>query len=79
MSGWDFILLFVLHFLSCYRALTKAPLYLTLTDTLTNFQAQVPLQHMQETEINPNLDHNLLSFPGYGVEVESNDLYSMSN
>ena len=27
---------------------------------------------MQETEINPNLDHNLLSFPGYGVEVESN-------
>ena len=24
---------------------------------------------MQETEINPNLDHNLLSFPGYGVEV----------
>ena len=27
---------------------------------------------LQETEINPNLNHNLLSFPGYGVEVECN-------
>ena len=27
---------------------------------------------MQATEINPNLDHNLLSFPGYGVKVECN-------
>ena len=27
---------------------------------------------MQETEININLDHNLLSFPGYSIEVEKN-------
>ena len=27
---------------------------------------------MQETEINANLDHNLLSFPGYSIEVEQN-------
>ena len=27
---------------------------------------------MQETEINPNVDHNLLSFPGFSIEVESN-------
>ena len=27
---------------------------------------------MQETEINTNLDHNLLSFPGYSIEVEQN-------
>ena len=27
---------------------------------------------MQETKINPNVDHNLLSFPGFSVEVETN-------
>ena len=27
---------------------------------------------MQETDINCNLDHNLLSFPGYGIETENN-------
>ena len=27
---------------------------------------------MQETEINPNVDHNLLSLPGSSVEVETN-------
>ena len=27
---------------------------------------------MQESEINVNLDHNLLSFPGYLIETESN-------
>ena len=27
---------------------------------------------MQETEINPNLNHNLLSFPGYVIETETN-------
>ena len=26
---------------------------------------------MQETEINKNLDHNLLSFPGYSRETEN--------
>ena len=27
---------------------------------------------MQETEINKNLDHNLLSFPGFTIETENN-------
>ena len=27
---------------------------------------------MQEAEINKNLDHNLLSFPGYSIETENN-------
>ena len=27
---------------------------------------------MQETEINKNLDHNLLSFPGFAIETENN-------
>ena len=26
---------------------------------------------MQETEINPNVDHNLLSFLGFSIEVET--------
>ena len=29
--------------MSCHKALTKAPLYLTLADTLTNLQAQFQL------------------------------------
>ena len=31
---------------------------------------------MQETEINKNLDHNLLSFPGFTIETENNTLVS---
>ena len=31
---------------------------------------------MQETEINKNLDHNLLSFPGYNIETENNTAVS---
>ena len=31
---------------------------------------------MQETEINANLDHNLLSFPGYNIETENNSINS---
>ena len=33
---------------------------------------------MQETEINNNLDHNLLSFPGYRIETENNTSNSMA-
>ncbi len=28
---------------------------------------------LQETELNPNLNENLLTFPGYSLEVERND------
>ena len=31
---------------------------------------------MQETEINVNLDHNLLSFPNYNIETERNSISS---
>ena len=31
---------------------------------------------MQETEINKNLDHNLLSFPGFAIETENNNTLS---
>ena len=31
---------------------------------------------MQETEIKVNLDHNLLSFPGYNIETERNSISS---
>ena len=31
---------------------------------------------MQKTEIDINLDHDLLSFPGYSIEVENNTLCS---
>ena len=31
---------------------------------------------MQETELNKNLDHNLLSFPGFAIETENNTLKS---
>ena len=31
---------------------------------------------MQETEINKDLDHNLLSFPGYAIETEKNNTLS---
>ena len=31
---------------------------------------------MQETEINKNLDHNLLSFPGFSIETENKSTLS---
>ena len=31
---------------------------------------------MQETELNKNLNHNLLSFPGFAIETENNTLKS---
>ena len=31
---------------------------------------------MQEKEINKNLDHNLLSFPGYVIKTENNSVNS---
>ena len=33
---------------------------------------------MQETQINYNIDHSLLSFPGYIIETEKNSLTSRS-
>ena len=33
---------------------------------------KIDLLCMQETDINKNLDHNLLSFPGYSIEMENN-------
>ena len=31
---------------------------------------------MQETETNKNLDHNLLTFPGFAIETENNNTLS---
>ena len=31
---------------------------------------------MQETKVNTNLDHNLLSFPGFAIETENNNTLS---
>ena len=33
---------------------------------------QIDILYMQETQINYNIDHNLLSFPGYTIETETN-------
>ena len=33
---------------------------------------QIDVLCMQETQINLNIDHNLLSFPGYTIETETN-------
>ena len=33
---------------------------------------KIDLLRMQETEINCNLDHSLVSFPGFGLETENN-------
>ena len=38
----------------------------------TIINEKIDILSMQETEINPKLNHNLLSFPGYAVEIESN-------
>ena len=38
----------------------------------TIINEKIDILSMQETEINPNLNHNLLSFPGYAVEIENN-------
>ena len=32
---------------------------------------QIDVLCMQETEINKNLDHSLLSFPGYNIETKN--------
>ena len=37
---------------------------------------KIDLLCMQETEINKNLDHDLLSFPGYSIETENNSTCS---
>ena len=31
---------------------------------------EIDILCMEETELNKNLDHNLLSFPGYAIETE---------
>ena len=33
---------------------------------------KIDILRLQETEINKNLDHNLLSFPSFGIESENN-------
>ena len=38
----------------------------------TIIDEKIDILSMQETEINPNLNHNLLSFPGYVIETETN-------
>ena len=38
----------------------------------TILSENIDILFMQESEINFNLDHNLLSFPGYLIETESN-------
>ena len=39
---------------------------------------QIDILCMQETQINYNIDHSLLSFPGYIIETEKNSLTSRS-
>ena len=37
---------------------------------------KIDLLRMQETEINCNLDHSLVSFPRFGIETEKNSQLS---
>ena len=39
-------------------------------------QEKIDILCLQETELNKNLDHNLLSFPGYCYESETNEALS---
>ena len=39
-------------------------------------QEKIDILCLQETELNKNLDHNLLSFPGFCYESETNDIIS---
>ena len=42
----------------------------------TVLHEEIDIMCMQETEINFNLDHKLLSFPGFSIETENNSQIS---